>query len=84
VLNLNPVAASSEPWWRKYTEQAVPTDVELAFLEMKSFYSFTDLLTGNVSLHKLVVGASPTGGWRSCDEESAMALQPTGNGSNLL
>ncbi|XP_022682493.1 increased DNA methylation 1-like [Setaria italica] len=82
------------------------TDDELAFLEMKSFCSFTDLLTGNVSLHKLVAGHSssvpsaspgsssaaappppPAGGWRSCGEASAMALQPTfahGSASNLL
>ncbi|RCV29197.1 hypothetical protein SETIT_5G464800v2 [Setaria italica] len=102
-----PKAGSSEPWWRKYTEQAAPlTDDELAFLEMKSFCSFTDLLTGNVSLHKLVAGHSssvpsaspgsssaaappppPAGGWRSCGEASAMALQPTfahGSASNLL
>jgi hypothetical protein len=99
MLNLNPEAASSEPWWRKYTEQAAPlTDDELGFLEMKSFCSFTDLLIGNVSLHKLVAGHSssvpsaspavvpPAGGWRSCGEESAMALQPTfthGSGSDL-
>ncbi|PAN26378.1 hypothetical protein PAHAL_5G007800 [Panicum hallii] len=46
-----------EPWWRKYTEQAAPlTDDELAFLNMEQpLCSFTDLLTGNVSLHELVV-----------------------------
>jgi hypothetical protein len=66
-------------------EEAAPlTDDELAFLELKSFCSFTDLLTGNVSLHKLVAGAALVGGWRSCSEESVMALQPTGNDSNLL
>ncbi|RLN24724.1 hypothetical protein C2845_PM07G36060 [Panicum miliaceum] len=50
-------ASSSEPWWRKYTEQAAPlTDDELAFLNMEQpLCSFTDLLAGNVSLHELVV-----------------------------
>jgi hypothetical protein len=100
VLNLNPVAASFEPWWWKYTEQAMSlTDDELAFREMKSFYGFTDLLIGNVPLHKLVAGQSSSvpsvfpaaallaGGWRSCGEESVMALQPTfthDSGGNLL
>ncbi|CAO1943174.1 unnamed protein product [Urochloa humidicola] len=81
------------PWWHKYTEQAAPlTDDEVAFLEMEplsSCSSFTDLLTGKVSLHKLVTGTGSGSSRPRCrGEASAMAFQPTtyahGNASNLL
>ncbi|WVZ89324.1 hypothetical protein U9M48_035745, partial [Paspalum notatum var. saurae] len=97
-------AASSEEEeeepWRKYTRGAPPlTAEELAFLEMEPpFCSFTDVITGNMSLQQalLLAGNSSSsvrsmspagscragaqascggGGWRSCGESSAMALQ---------
>ncbi|CAO1947356.1 unnamed protein product [Urochloa humidicola] len=100
TLLCKPVAVQQTPrqaeaWWRKYTENAAPlTDDELAFLEMEplslcsSSSSFTDLLTGKVSLHKLVAGTGTGSSRPRCrGEASAMALQPTyahGNASNLL
>ncbi|KAL6616776.1 hypothetical protein ACP70R_039046 [Stipagrostis hirtigluma subsp. patula] len=74
----------------KEEETARLTDDELAFLEMAPFCSFTDLLTGDVSLKLLCAGkpsgrsssalpgvqAQSGGGWLSCGEASAM-IQPT-------
>ncbi|TVU36994.1 hypothetical protein EJB05_18956, partial [Eragrostis curvula] len=95
-----------QPWWLKYTFDSITgvpaarlTDDELAFLEREPFCSFTDLVTGKVSLHKqhcatnssasMSPGSSPpapAGGWRSCGEASAMVMmtQPTNAQGNLI
>ncbi|KAK3163101.1 hypothetical protein QOZ80_1BG0097670 [Eleusine coracana subsp. coracana] len=78
-------AAGIEEWWRKYTKEkeevARLTEEELAFLEMDEmttyYCSFTDLLTGKVSLQKPCAtnssaSMSPSPPWRSCGEANAM------------
>ncbi|XP_062182185.1 increased DNA methylation 1-like [Phragmites australis] len=84
---------NSEPW-RKYTFAPIGTDLqmtrladdELAFLEMAPICSFTDLVTGNVSLKSsssssasMASGSScpaPPGVQRSCGEAS-VTIQPS-------